>query len=334
MADDEAKIVRDFLGPVVLSTAINTFLYGLCVSFFVQYQRICNRDPLVNRVLVFWVLFVNTAHAAISTYMVWYYSVEHFNDVAVLESTPWPYVTIPVLAACVAGPCQLFFAWRVKELSGSWPMFYLLVTLTAAATGMSIAISACGILNPDARTIQERTYLLDIELALNSLCDALIAVFLLFSLAGRRTGFKKTDTLISRIINTCVQTSFFNSLVSLGTLIVFNATRRTNYCFLLAIPMGCIYSIALLAFLLSRPGIRDKLGGVTEIDIDDLTRAANRGNRRSIFRTADIMKHTEVRIAVEQQVEMDVDPFVRNTPSPVMMKRPISTEPDSERGKP
>ena len=61
-------------------------------------------------------------------------------------------------------------------------------------------------------------------------------------LARSRTGFRKTDTVINRLIRGAIQTGLFAGLFSLGDLITFALVPATNFYGMFAIPIGRIYT--------------------------------------------------------------------------------------------
>jgi len=69
-----------------------------------------------------------------------------------------------------------------------------------------------------------------------------LTVTLSFVLARSRTGFRKTDTIINRIIRGAVQTGLFASLFALADMFSFLLHRNTNLYAMFAFPLGRIYT--------------------------------------------------------------------------------------------
>ena len=61
-------------------------------------------------------------------------------------------------------------------------------------------------------------------------------------LARSRTGFRKTDTVINRLIRGAIQTGLFAGIFSLGDLVTFIRWPNTNMYGMFAIPIGRIYT--------------------------------------------------------------------------------------------
>lgn len=73
-------------------------------------------------------------------------------------------------------------------------------------------------------------------------CDRFALVSLTYALASSRTGFRKTDTIINRIIRGAVQTGLFCSIFALGDLFSFLFADDTYFYAMFAFPLGRIYT--------------------------------------------------------------------------------------------
>ncbi|KZT00469.1 uncharacterized protein LAESUDRAFT_764600 [Laetiporus sulphureus 93-53] len=249
--------------------------------------------------------------------MLWYYAVDNFGSPKHLEDTPWPYVTTRLFVVLVSCPIQQFFAWRVKILGTSKPLFVISSTLSISGAALIVVDTIITLGSSESSRDMPDVDLTNVGLTIASACDLLIAFSLLYYLLKSRTGFKRTDNVILRLINTCVQTSLINAMVSSLDLAFFNAFKNANWCFIFAIPMGHVYTISLLALLTSRASLREKFGGITEINLPDTI--ASPFNLRQLFNNR--IQPTEIRVAVEQRVELDDGtPCRRGTESPVKIK--------------
>jgi hypothetical protein len=98
-----------------------------------------------------------------------------------------------------------------------------------------------------------------------------------------RTGFRKTDTVLNRLIRGAIQTGLFAGIFSLGDLITFVRLPTTNLYGMFAIPIGRIYTNVsvvgamraainkrlktLLDTLLSREELKAQMAGTYDIDL-------------------------------------------------------------------
>ena len=70
----------------------------------------------------------------------------------------------------------------------------------------------------------------------------IILVVLSFVLSRSRTGFRKTDTIVNRLIRGAIQTGLFASIFALADLFSFLLHRDTLLYAMFAYPIGRIYS--------------------------------------------------------------------------------------------
>jgi hypothetical protein len=249
------------LGPVLLGIIINTFIFGIIVQQAVTYYTgpRYKGDSWTIKLLVPWALLLDLAHSASIIWVIWQYTIPHFGDVAFLATTPWPYPMTPIFSACASVPIQIFLAWRVKALSKSWPLFGFL-TFLAVISGILAWVSAIKAFQ--ASNIHDFAALIpvvDSWLAISVACDVFITLFLFVFLRKGRTGFKRTDNIIMRLISKSIETASLNTLISILDLVTFTVLQNTNFHFVFALVAGRLYTNTLLATLNSRERLRDEM---------------------------------------------------------------------------
>ncbi|KAJ7637776.1 hypothetical protein B0H17DRAFT_1106661 [Mycena rosella] len=269
------------LGPVILGVIINMFLFGIVFMQAVTYYTSSRykRDSWAIKGLVSWVLLLDTFHSCAVIWVVWEYCINHFGDLVFLGTTPWAYPTTPIFSACASVPIQIFLAWRVKLLSQSWPIFGVLSTLSVAS-GIMAFISA--IRAVQASNIKEFATLIpvvDSWLALSVVCDLSLTLLLFLYLRRSRTGFAKTDNIITRLTFQSIETAsfsaghvflrrhltsqpFLGTLNSVLDLITFTSLQNTNFHFVFALVAGRLYNNTLLTTLNSRDKMSEDMDGI------------------------------------------------------------------------
>lgn len=68
------------------------------------------------------------------------------------------------------------------------------------------------------------------------------AGILIYAFARSKTGFRKTDSVINRLIRGSIQTGLFVSIFALGDLFTFTLHGNTNLYAMFAYPIGRIYT--------------------------------------------------------------------------------------------
>lgn len=52
-----------------------------------------------NRVLVHWILLLDTVHTACTIYMLWDFTIPNFGNYDVFTNVPWPFPTTPIFSS-------------------------------------------------------------------------------------------------------------------------------------------------------------------------------------------------------------------------------------------
>ncbi|KAJ7766058.1 hypothetical protein B0H16DRAFT_1522902 [Mycena metata] len=246
------------LGPVILGIIINTFVYGILFMQGITYYtspRFKQDQPLIKG-LVTWSLFLDTFHSCAIIWVIWEYCIEHFGDRAFLETTPWPYPTAPIFTTGASVPIQIYLAWRVKRLSNSWIIFGGITALSVTSGVVAWIASIRAVRLSNTKGFPALIPIVDTWLALGVLCDVSLTILLFIFLRKGRTGFSKTDNIITTIILQSIETAAFSSLTSLLDLITFTVIQKTNFHFIFSLLAGRMYTNTLLATLNSRDKLR------------------------------------------------------------------------------
>ncbi|KAJ6459743.1 hypothetical protein C8R47DRAFT_1243442, partial [Mycena vitilis] len=82
--------------------------------------------------------------------------------------------------------------------------------------------------------------------------DLLITGILIYVLSRSKTGFRRTDTIINRLIRGAIQTGLFASMFALADLFSFIFAPNTSFYAMFAFPIGRIYTTTLLNTLNAR----------------------------------------------------------------------------------
>ncbi|KAK0191314.1 hypothetical protein F5146DRAFT_1121575 [Armillaria mellea] len=245
-------VVDNTMGAAFIGVIIAACLYGVsCVQtwyYFNQYQG----DVWYIKTLVAIVWLFDSIHQALISHTVYYYVVSNFSNPAQLENLVWSILLEVLFNGFIGFLVQSFLTMRVWRLSNEN------VPLTTVIAAMVLAEFACSV----AFTIQsmklstwaDLTHMRGLSMTVNvvgAVSDVLIAASLFYFLHRSRTGFKKSDTMISKLIliwgKTLIYVAFYFSL-------------------------GRLYSNSVLATLNARKSIR----GLSEAgDTGDLTLSLN-----------------------------------------------------------
>jgi len=188
--------------------------------------------------------------------MAWSYTVANYDNPAALEVAEWPYTFTPIGTAAAALTTQLFLGYRIWCLSGSNVLYGIVIIMAIPSFVLGMACGIKAWIIKVLVNLPRINNLVIAWLAMQVIVDTFITVTLTIILARSKTGYRKTDTVLNRLIRGAVQTGLFAGIFSLGDLISFLALPTTNFYGMFAIPLGRIYTNTLLDTLLAREQLK------------------------------------------------------------------------------
>jgi hypothetical protein len=224
--------------------------------------------------------------------MLWEFTVPNFGNYNIFADVPWPFSATPIFIVLASVPIQHFLAWRIKGLAHSWILFGLISILSLAQGACGFAGGVLALSLSDPADFHKLLGVADSWVSIAVFTDILITLLLLFFLRRSKTGFKKTDSIISRLIRTAIETSAVGALFCLVDVIVFTTKTNTNLHYFFALPQGRIYTNTLMMTLNSRLSLRNEMNS-TDPQSFNVSSATGR------------FKPTEVSIAISQEIQMD-----------------------------
>jgi len=220
------------IGALVFGWGISSLVFGmLCVQVWRYYQRYPN-DHWSYKVLVFALWALEALHQAFVAHTTWYYVVENFGNVFVLLKPPvWSLCVQTVLGSLVGSIVKICFAMRVWKFSrGNYLVTGLIIGMVVAqfATAIVYTIKTFQLQVGEAGQIKS---IGSIALSLGVVTDVFTAASLSYFLHKMRTGFKRSDTLINRLIIYSVNTGTLTSVFSATVLATYNM-MPTNFVYI------------------------------------------------------------------------------------------------------
>ncbi|KAH8828253.1 hypothetical protein DL96DRAFT_1162707 [Flagelloscypha sp. PMI_526] len=260
------------LGSILLGTCFNTFLYGVVVFQYARYTIIPFRDPSWLKILVAFLFMMDTVHSASVIYMLYAYCVKKFGDEQFLNQVVWPYPWTVVQWAVICCATQNVLAFRIYRLNRNKALFAILSLASAVVFGLGTIVGIRSFIlakRSGYRELKTLRTMVAIWLGFQVATDLTIngkycllsnvpvsrqidSGYLAFLLSTSRTGFPSTDRLVNRLIKTAIQSGFFCSLFAIGDIIAFATRPTTSLYGIFAIPIGRIYTNALMDTLLVR----------------------------------------------------------------------------------
>ncbi|GLB41344.1 hypothetical protein LshimejAT787_0905590 [Lyophyllum shimeji] len=252
-----AAHVVENMGGQLIGVLLSAVLLGVSLVQTFYYYMAYPNDPWYLKYLVAATAFLDTAHMMMISHMLWYYLVSGYNDPARLERIVWSLVMEALCTGLTGCLVQCFYLTRVWVLSKRNKFltgFILLIVLATAAMGTVWVILAMQL-----KTYDDLLTISGITISINALSvtsDVLIAGSLVYMLHHARTGFRKSDTMINKLMIFVVNTGVLTSLFAIAALlsIVLDPYRLIYAGFYYCI--GRLYTNSFLATLNGREMVK------------------------------------------------------------------------------
>jgi len=245
------------MGAMLIGVVISACLFGISVTQSFWYYSESGQDPIGLKILVGVLMAFDGTHLALIGHSIYYYTISNFFNPLALGTLVWS-LAVEALFTCLTGALvQLFYTHRVWRLSkGNVPITVLLLALILGNTGCQVAWVTLAL---KGKTFAKLLAISKLTHAINGLTagiDVIIAVVLVTMLVRAKTGFKKSDTIITRLIIFIVNTGALTSACALASLIALAVSTTTLIYAPFYFCIGRLYTNSLLATLNARSTIR------------------------------------------------------------------------------
>ncbi|KAF8319792.1 hypothetical protein DL93DRAFT_121743 [Clavulina sp. PMI_390] len=248
--------IRFTLGPMQIGNFLNSILLGVLFLQVGQYFQNF-RDPLWIRALVLLTLIIDVAQSAQMMFMTWEYSVTHFGDFTFLGASIWALSSIPFYSVPVSWIVQGFYAWRIWIITKVkwWSFMVIAFAIVQGAFGIYAGIGSF-LANSTADNVTLQ-HIAIVWFIFAMLCDVSIMVIMIWSLSQSKTGFKDTDTLITKINRSILETGAATSATVLMDCLFLFLIPGTDMHLVPVMAVGKVYSNSFLYLLNSRNTYRN-----------------------------------------------------------------------------
>ncbi|VDC05156.1 unnamed protein product [Peniophora sp. CBMAI 1063] len=249
------------LGAFYIGVVVGAALWGVsCLQTWIYYTSYPD-DPVYMKLLVFVIWALDTLHQALVSHGVYIYLITNFANLAILNTVVWSVLAEVVVNALTAFIVQLFLTYRVYKLSQK--NYWLTIPCVCLSLGQFIGFMVYSgkAYAGNFTTFEQVLTLKNLDISLNvvtAATDVAIAGTLTYLLHKSRTGFRKTDTIVKKLIIFVVNTGLLTSINALCSLITYSARPDTFLYICFFFVMGRLYSNSLLATLNARRGISEQ----------------------------------------------------------------------------
>ncbi|KAJ3895972.1 hypothetical protein GG344DRAFT_61737 [Lentinula edodes] len=264
---------REALAAVLcspLGILVAALLLGVSVIQMLYYvSGSGQKDGLILRTLVGIVFTFDVVHQGLITHTGYIYLISYWQHPTKIHTVVWSLLIEVLFNGLVAFCIQCLWAYRIWKLGGKvWIVSVVLASLEFSHQSYRFQIlTPCRLLR--VRTLEElTTELKGLSVAVNALAvasDLLIAGTLTFMFQHCKTGFKRSDTMLNKLIFLVINTGAVTSLCAVASLVSILAAPNSFIYISFFFSMGRLYMNALLMSLNAR-GIISEAGNMNTMN--------------------------------------------------------------------
>jgi len=241
------------IGALFIGVILSMGCWGAAVIQIYQYFEKYPADKCVFKVLVTVVFVLDTVHQALITVALYKYLISEYGNFSFLNAAPVELDITTVLNCIIVLLVQSFFVWRIFKLSQR--NLFKLATLCALviaqfALGLVYFGKVCKL-----RTFSERNkeyFFVCINSTVSAIGDAAIVSALICLLHRSRTGFKRNERMIDRLIMLAINAGLPTCICAVAGAITVSTMRKSLTYLVFYFLGGRLYTNSLLATLNTR----------------------------------------------------------------------------------
>ncbi|PAV17529.1 hypothetical protein PNOK_0759400 [Pyrrhoderma noxium] len=254
-------VLDNTMGVLFVGVLLGMALWGAgCVQVYYYYNRY-PKDELWIKCLVFVVWALDTTHQGMITHTAYTYLVTEYGNLNFLGIIVPTLLYEVIISAIICLFVQSFFVLRIWKLSHK--NIYITVVLLALVLAEFLS---CAIYTEKAlklKTYQNLAKIVNLSRTINVLSaasDVAIAMALIWLLQQSRTGFRRSDNMINRLILFSLNTGLLTSLDAIMSLVTITVFPTTFIYIMFFVTISRLYTNSLMATLNSRKSLSGGLG--------------------------------------------------------------------------
>ncbi|KAF7359745.1 F-box domain-containing protein [Mycena venus] len=243
--------VQILFAPMLIGVHLNTALYGVLLVEMAMYYKRYKHDRKWMRYLALYLLIAETANVVFEIGLIYEPLITRYGTAKALQVSPLRQTrrSLPQYPP----PIQLFTAWRVQVITGSYLLPTLIATTAFISFAGGVSVTIVVTLHSSYTDFASFKPFVITWLSASAMCDVILSATLVYSLSVRKTGTHSVDHHIDRIIRLTVKTGFFTAVAVLLDLFIFSFSPDSTLRFIFDFPLSKIYTCFLFSNLNSRP---------------------------------------------------------------------------------
>ncbi|KAJ8688726.1 hypothetical protein PTI98_013485 [Pleurotus ostreatus] len=273
--------VELFMGPLVVGYMFGTLLFGMLIVQMFMYHMNFPKDLIGIRLVVWFSFTMSFAFTILTTAAAWNTFARAWGDPRAFQIIDNTWKGIPPLNGLLGMTSQIFFSWRIYQLtrnlwfSGLICCFALLQCIMIFY--FDIQIITHGMTYSNLHDLAPINVSVNLWLGSSIACDLMITFTMIFILSRARgqSAFKPTLETLSRIINFTMETGLVTTIWAIIQLVLWVETPTRGFVFFFFLNRGRLYSNWLISTLNSRTYVTQDTSKTTWNAVD-VTRSQTR----------------------------------------------------------
>ncbi|ESK85261.1 hypothetical protein Moror_11368 [Moniliophthora roreri MCA 2997] len=251
-------------GCQMIAYIFDILLYGVTLILVAQYfYRRESGDGIFTKVTVGALFFFSTLHTAFLSHQIYTDYVQWFDKPDLLNIIPFSASTMLLAIYLTAFTAQIFFASRIWLLSKSTGQKILccspVVLLAVLQISFGIAQTVLVIKTAVFSRLETTARITSTQAGTCAACDIMITLVLCFQLEQARSGSRRTNSAVDKLILYAINRGAATSTAALVQLILFVVKPGTFIFMIFLLPSCHLYVISVVSMLITRDAIRNKL---------------------------------------------------------------------------
>ncbi|KAF8801660.1 hypothetical protein BYT27DRAFT_7245096 [Phlegmacium glaucopus] len=240
-------------GKLFIGLILNVLLFGINVTQTYLYYIHSKKDRLWIKIWVVIVFVADLIQPLLCSLYLYQTLVVHFGDISRLDTANDVFAVVPTMTGITAAVVQLFFAWRILILTKN--RYYVAIVIVAALSGgvCAIVIAYEGKVTPEFANFRRFKLVPIIGLCSEMIADIMITSIMVWFLHKHKSGFRRSDMMVDRIIRVTMQTGLMALIFEVLDMVFYLINPGGTH-LLMNLIMSKLYTSSFLSSLNSRKG--------------------------------------------------------------------------------
>ncbi|KAL5514828.1 hypothetical protein ACEPAG_2144 [Sanghuangporus baumii] len=241
--------------------SFSTALWGVgCLQLYYYYDKFWAMDPHWLKIYIFILWMIDTVQQALRLEVSYMFFVKGIADPTLLKHLPKTFAWGGILVAIVDVMVQFLFVRRAWHLSNKSRLLSAVLSLFVLGQFAATMIYSARLYS--FSQLEQVKTAVHVELAMNCIMaftDMMLALVLIYLLRTGRSGIKRTDSIVNRLIIYTVGSGLVMALCMIAALIAAQAAPNSFIYLVIDESLPKLYFNCLLASFNSRESLRGLL---------------------------------------------------------------------------